>query len=313
MQASLLLFAESMARPTTVVARRRRLEESDSTVRRFPSLHGRVAYVDSGHGEPTLIMVHGLPTSKELWVPMLPYLDPEYRVVRLDLNDFGQSEQLMREMTHGERADVLEELREHLRIERFILVGHDLGASVALEYAARHGGERLEKLVLMSASVYPGLHDPFFTRLLRVPGLGAVIVHVMARALVRIGLRRGIVHKNRLSRELLTDFMQPFHHARGRAALRRALSLGPPCLTLDGLSQTLCAVRVPTLVLHGRRDPYVPLEHARGLVRDLPDATMRIIADGAHFLPIDTPEQVARVVREFVGPPPVTFRTTAPQ
>src|SRR6266540_2861530 len=52
---------------------------------------GRVAYVESGQGEP-ILLIHGMPTSSYLWRHVMPLLDPRFRVLAADLAGFGDSD-----------------------------------------------------------------------------------------------------------------------------------------------------------------------------------------------------------------------------
>jgi len=59
-------------------------------------------------------------------------------------------------------------------------------------------------------------------------------------------------------------------------------------------------VRAPTTVLHGARDPFVPVAVARRLQHAIPGATLDILADGRHFTPLDAPERVAHAVQALL-------------
>ena len=59
-------------------------------------------------------------------------------------------------------------------------------------------------------------------------------------------------------------------------------------------------IAAPTLLIHGQHDPYIPLEHAHRMDEDIPDSELVIIERGAHFLPIDTPQEVAAALSAFL-------------
>jgi pimeloyl-ACP methyl ester carboxylesterase len=264
----------------------------------FMSSFGRVAYTDTGPGAPTLILLHGLPTAKELWSPVLPHLPAEWRIITYDLLDYGQSAKIGHPITHVQRADVLDELRGHLGLDRFVLVAHDLGASVAVDFMGRYG-QHVEKLVLVSPPIYPEFPMPAIVRLVRTPGLGEVLVRVAKETLFSIGVTQGLVHKERYTPELRRAFGGAFDGAEGRAALLRNLRWGTPASTFRGYPAILKSIRTPTLIVQGRRDPYIPLAQAERAMRDIPGAKLAIIEDGGHFLPIDTPEAVAARIVDF--------------
>ena len=276
----------------------------------FASSQGTIAYTDTETGDPALILMHGLPTSKELWSPVLRYLSPTYRVIAFDLNDYGESEkigrssQIDRRISHKTRADVLDELRAHLGLASFVLVAHDLGASVAINYMGEYamGGRahHVDKLVLLSPPVYPDFVEPFIVKLTRAPVLGELLVALARPLLLKVGIRRGLVHKQRLTPQLSTAFNNAFAGHAGRAALLRVLRWGRPHDVFRDYPQIIAAIDVPTLVIQGARDPYIPLDQATRLRDTIPGAKLVMIDDGAHFLPIDTPDKVAQEINAFV-------------
>lgn len=266
----------------------------------YSSSHGYIAYTDSGRGVETLFLMHGLPTAKELWAPVLPLLSPAYRVITFDLNDYGASEKIGRPISHQERADVLDELRAHLRIERFVLVAHDLGASVAIDYMGKHA-HRVTRLVLISPPVYPDFREPAIVKLVRLSGLGELLVRWLRPVLFQLGIRRGMVNPTRFTPGLLQAFAGPFAGSNGEAALLRVLRWGRPQVVFAGYPAIIRSITVPTLVLQGTRDPYIPLDQAARLCSDIPGARLRLIEHGGHFLPIDAPDAVADAINAFVA------------
>jgi pimeloyl-ACP methyl ester carboxylesterase len=93
---------------------------------------------------------------------------------------------------------------------------------------------------------------------------------------------------------------KPFAGKEGRAALLRNLRWGRPGIFFADYPRIMQAISTPTLIIHGQRDPYIPLSHAQRLQTDITNAQLVIIEDGAHFLPIDTPQQVGQAINEFV-------------
>lgn len=265
----------------------------------FASSQGMIAYTDTETGDPALILIHGLPTSKELWSPVLRYLSPTYRVITFDLNDYGESEKIGRPISHKTRAKVLDELRAHLGRASFVLIAHDLGASVAIDYMGEDAAH-VEKLVLLSPPIYPDFVEPFIVKLTRAPVIGELLVTLARPLLIKIGLRRGLVHKQRLTPELAAAFNNAFARREGRAALLRDLRWGRPHDVFRDYPQIIAAINVPTLVIQGRHDPYIPADQATRLRDTVPGARLVMIDDGAHFLPIDTPAKVASAINAFV-------------
>jgi pimeloyl-ACP methyl ester carboxylesterase len=267
----------------------------------FSSSHGTILYSDSQEGTEPLIFMHGLPTSKELWEPVRPYLNPAYRTITFDLNDYGQSEKIGRPISHQERADVLDELRTHLGLERFHLIAHDLGSSVAIDYMGKYA-QHVKSLVIMSPPVYPDFKEPAIVKLVRIPVLGEGLVKMIRPLLFNIGIKRGLVHKNNFTPQLLEAFAGPFSSKAGQAALLRILRWGRPHIVFKNYPEIIQSITVPTLIIQGRQDPYIPATQVTRMHTAVANATLHFIEHGSHFLPIDTPEIVAQQINKFIPP-----------
>jgi len=247
------------------------------------------------------ILLHGLPTSKELWLPVLDAL-PEGRTVVVDLLDFGQSSAIDPfTLDHRKRAQAIDELRGELGINTFDLIAHDLGASVAVDYMGQFS-DRVEHLVLMSAPVYPDFEEPVVVELVRKRWLGMPLLRLMPRLLYRRTIQRGLVHKAALDDVQMSAFKRDYAGRSGKERLWQSLSWGTPEEMFAGYPDILQDIAVPTLLIHGQHDPYIPLEHAHRMDEDIPDSELVIIERGAHFLPIDTPQEVAAALSAFLAP-----------
>lgn len=265
----------------------------------FQSSAGKVAYtLARPKMKRTAILLHGLPTSKELFLPLNAYLHRSLRLAAMDLNDYGESENTRRSLSHEERADILEEFRRHLGLRKFILIAHDLGASVAIDYMRKYG-KYVEKLVLISAPVYPDFKPPLVVRLTRMRGVGEFLM-VFLEPIFKLSLRIGIVHKWRLNPGLIEAMVSAFRGVQGRAALLRNLRWGEPAEVFARYPETLRSLKIPVLILHGSQDPYIPVDHAHRLKKDIPRSGLVILTEASHFLPIDVPADVAMAINDFL-------------
>ena len=119
---------------------------------------GRVVYQESGTGRP-LVCVHGNFASKRWFTEQLKAPPEGWRVLALDLPNFGESDALGGDISIGAYADVLRAFTEELDLSDFTLMGHSLGGAVAQVYAARQPNT-LSGLVLIAAAGPSGLITP---------------------------------------------------------------------------------------------------------------------------------------------------------
>jgi long-chain acyl-CoA synthetase len=106
--------------------------------------------------EQTILFQHGFAGAAESFELQINYFAPNYRVVVPDLRGHGQSDAPYSDYTMPELVADMHKIVEHLKLpEKFVLVGHSFGGSVAVEYANAYP-ERIEKLILIAtAGEYP--------------------------------------------------------------------------------------------------------------------------------------------------------------
>lgn len=117
------------------------------------SLH----YWQMGEG-PDMVMLHGLNGNLAVWhLEMVPRLRGEYRITTYDLRGHGRSEMPPSGYSTEDMAKDLNGLLEALGIERAHLLGHSLGADIALHVALRYP-EKVRKMVLIEPGIPALLH-----------------------------------------------------------------------------------------------------------------------------------------------------------
>ncbi len=108
--------------------------------------------VESGNKElSTLVMLHGLGGTHRYWNTGIDKLEEHYHLVRLDLLGFGDSSQPWQNYTLEKHLSAIEGVL--LKYESFALVGHSLGATLALAYAQRHQ-KQITRLFLVSLPLF---------------------------------------------------------------------------------------------------------------------------------------------------------------
>ncbi|MFI0773620.1 alpha/beta fold hydrolase [Streptomyces sp. NPDC021212] len=120
---------------------------TDSLLRGYvPSPFGQLHYVESGTGEPVL-MLHQTPRSWTEYLDVLPLVGAVHRGIAMDTLGYGASAKPEEPHTIERFADAAGALIEALGLERFHLVGHHTGGLVAVELAARYQ-DRVSSLLL---------------------------------------------------------------------------------------------------------------------------------------------------------------------
>ncbi len=256
--------------------------------RRFVHVGGvKTAYLDVGSGEP-IVALHGVPTSSELFEPLIPALDG-FRLVAPDLLGQGETAVPPRgRLGFGEYAAHLSAFLETVAPPTFHLVVHDFGGVLGLAWASAHP-QRLRSLVVLSTSASYTLRWAIvaagFWALELLGGAGAV-----RGQLPRTAKRIGAIDPG-----LAERWSRPWTRAR---VLRGADHFSREHLRHAGA--WLRRIKAPALVLWGGADDVFPPRYGRKIVKGLPKAEMKIVPGAGHWLPIDAPDTAGAEIAAFI-------------
>ncbi len=261
-----------------------------------------IYYVSTGQG-PATLLIHGLGGFAESWRETLAALEPHSRVIAFDLPGFGQSAKPNRPYTLGFFARVVDELLEALEVERVRLVGHSLGGGVALAFALACP-DRVERLALLAAAVpgFPLRPSPLY-RLMAWPGIGELLSSLVTPRICAAALRRCLVIPRPEEVAFLVEHQYAARNTReGRAAYLATLrGVKEDFTTRAPVYRTALAEwDRPTLMIHGRQDPVVPLRHAEAAARGIRRADARWLDRCGHFPQIEHGAAVNGWLGEFL-------------
>jgi len=97
---------------------------------------------------PTLVCVHGLTANHTCWESLAAVLSPDYRIVAYDLRGRGDSDKPERGYGLARHSEDVAGLLGHYGLPTAVLVGHSLGAAIALHFAVHHP-DRVTQLILI--------------------------------------------------------------------------------------------------------------------------------------------------------------------
>lgn len=109
----------------------------------------RIAYTRTGHGSP-VVLIHGVGLQGAIWGPQVEALRGDHDVIAVNMPGHGGSSRPPADATLAHYADAILALLDALEIGRAHVVGHSMGALVAVEFALAHP-ERVAGLVAMNA------------------------------------------------------------------------------------------------------------------------------------------------------------------
>jgi pimeloyl-ACP methyl ester carboxylesterase len=263
---------------------------------RYEDVDGlRVRYVRRGRG-PALVLLHGLASSIYTWADVIPPLADDHDVVALDLPGFGGSD-IPSDLSPPVYPATVLGLMDRLGISRATLVGNSLGAGVGVVLAARHP-ERVRRLVLIDAAAFnlDPSRRPLMLRALGWAPMGAALESLpVKRRLTTIALRQVFYDRSLVTREKVEEYLAPLARP-GAVAAMRSLLARPSGF---GLPALVSEVRVPTLIVWGRNDRWIPLADADRFAGVIPGSRKVVLESCGHMPQEERPAEVVHLLQEF--------------
>jgi pimeloyl-ACP methyl ester carboxylesterase len=252
-----------------------------------------------------LLLIHGSLGSLHMWEGWVDALKDRYRLISVDLPGHGLTGAWPRgDYSIEAYTDFIEVLADTLHLDRFAIAGHSMGGAVAWSFAATRP-ERISHLILVDSAGYPRDGEPPLPiRLARTRGVGDIGIYFKPERLVRRSLEEIYSDPAMVTPERLKRFaeLQRFPGNR-QATLQRARSQEPldptPIKRLD----------VPTLVIWGAQDRWVPISDAFRFQSDIKGARLAIFEKSGHDPMEEDPQGTAAAVAEFLPtepPPPLS-------
>ncbi len=135
---------------------------------------------EGDHDLPTLLLIHGFPTSSWDWQAAWGELSTRFRLVALDMLGFGYSDKpnVSTYSIHGQ-ADIVEALVAAKALDQFHVLAHDYGDTVAQELLARQqdgvGAGQWLSCCFLNGGLFPETHRALLTQKLLLSPLGSLI------------------------------------------------------------------------------------------------------------------------------------------
>lgn len=258
----------------------------------FRSADGLTWRYDVYGSGPPLLAVHGLASDSSAWDLIAARLS-NHQVYSVDLPGYSLRSSRVHPPSLATLALGLDELMQTQGVDRYALLGHSMGAAVALHVALMFPRQISAMVLIAPGGLGPGVHP-----VLRLMGTRA------GQELLGISYRLGL--DKRAGAELPAHTKAAIRSLKSRAAraqLRRAIRKVLESNTEEARdSFQEVTSRIPTLVLWGVEEAVLPADHFGNINEYLPGAQIVTIPRAAHAPHRTQPEATADVIRDFIDP-----------
>lgn len=238
------------------------------------------------HGEdlsdhPPVILLHGAGGSHLSWPPQIRRLSGK-RMFTLDLPGHGKSDGLGRQEIIGYSKAVVDFMKA-MRLVAGVVVGFSMGSAIALTLALQHR-KRVLGLGLIGSGAKMRVAESTL-ELASNPSMFLPTVETVVENSYSPNVDLRI-------KELAVQQM---------AETRQAVLYGDflACDAFDAMEQVY-KIRVPTLLITGSMDRMTPPNRAEYLRDQIQGAQLQIVEGAGHMVMIERPDQVARLLSEFL-------------
>jgi 2-hydroxy-6-oxonona-2,4-dienedioate hydrolase len=274
----------------------------ESTRRFVDTASGRISMHEAGSGHP-LVLLHGSGPGATGWSNFAPNIGPlaeSYRVIVPDMPGWGGS--TAARVGDRDHTETLLQLLDAVGVERAAVVGNSMGAVTALAFAARHP-DRISHAVTMGAAI-PG--QPMMFSAADGPTEGLSVLFQAYRDPSAANMKRLVqvmTFDSRFATDELADersgnaLRWPEHLANFVADLNDKL----PIVRTPADLREISGIKIPVMLIHGRDDRVLNVEHSFRLVTTIANSRLVIINRCGHWVQLEHTAEFNRLVASFVS------------
>jgi haloalkane dehalogenase len=276
-------------------------------------LDATMSYLEAGSAGPTVLFLHGNPTSSYIWRNIIPHVAPLGRCIAPDLIGYGQSGKPDIGYRFFDQVRYLDAFVEALDIDDLVIVAQDWGTALAFHFAARRP-RRVIGLAFMEFIRPFERWEDFHQRpqarelfkALRTPGVGEKLVledNVFVEKILPASVLR------RMSDEEMDAYRSPFPTSLSRKPVLRL----PRELPIEGQPADVAAISAhdhralrlstyPKLLFAGDPGALISAQQAKEFASTLANCHFVDLGPGAHYLQEDHPDAIGKAIADWLPP-----------
>ncbi len=268
-----------------------------------------IHYVEVGEGPPILLIPGAFSTYRH-WNRVIPYLSKHYKLICMDYLGAGDSDKPRSgfKYTIEEQADLIVKMIEMLQIPKVHILGVSYGGAIALNLAARYP-EKVDKIVSIEGNGINGNKHKKISYgpmedLLKFPVVGEIPIGIIRSGLADWFVAKSVMGKawkdlNEIERKEMMEIVSQNNKTASRASWYHIIRT---LKTSKDFTEEAKTVTIPILYLYGENSDYHDMAkgNADFLKTHLPDVEVVSFGDGIHDLQLQKPEEVARLILEFL-------------
>ncbi len=257
----------------------------------------QIHYRKTGSG-PYLFLMHGVSSSLHTWAAWQEKLSKHYTIVSIDVPSFGLTgPHPKNDYSIAMYMRTIDFLTAQLEIDSMFIGGNSYGGYLAWNYAL-HQPQKVKKLLLLDAAGYKieGFKD-FGFQLMANSNTSFMATKFTPKFVIHKSIENVYGNKN-----LVTDTLVDRYYD---LLLRKGNREGFASILQDqkkwsDLNKKIKKVSQPSLIIWGKEDKIIPVEHAYFFQKDIINSELKIYDEIGHVPMEEIPEETANLVHQFL-------------
>jgi len=254
-------------------------------------------YQDTGPSKNAtpILFLHGFGASLQTWDTWAQSLSEDYRVISVDLPGFGLTgEDPSGIYTDQRSVEVLEAFLKELKITKVVLVGNSMGGKFAWQFTARYPNQ-VTKLVLISPDGYasPGIE---YGKKTDVPAIAELYRYFFSKTFLAMNLEPAYANPDTLN----VGLVNRYYDLMLAPGVRGAILARMQQTVLQDPAPSLATIKVPTLLLWGEKDAFIPITNSHDYLNVMPNAKRVSLPNIGHLPQEEQPSIGLQVLKDFL-------------
>lgn len=246
----------------------------------------KINYIKKGEGK-TVLILPGWGTTINVYMTLVDSISTYANVITLDMPGFGDSEEFKTPWGLNEYVDFIIEFIKNQNIKELDLIGHSNGGRIIIRMMNKENlNFKINKIILIGS---------------------AGIVHKKSFK-IRCKIRMYKIGKKilnlKLIKKIFPDAIIKFQNKSGSEDYRNSspiLRQSMVKLVNEDLKEELKNINVPTLLIWGENDDATPIEDAKIMEKEIPDAGLVKYEGCTHYVFLERINQVNTVISTFLN------------
>lgn len=244
-----------------------------------------IFYKDEGNFENVIVILQGWGTELGIYDSIANCLNKHYRVIRLDLPGFGQSDEPKEPWSVDDYVDFFLKFLQSINVTAATLIGHSYGGRMIIKLASRNQPSiNIEKIILIGSAGI--VHKKTFKQKFKIR---------MFKTIKRFLSLKPIY-------TLFPEHIEKWRNSQGSPDYRNASPIMRQCLVKavnENLTDLLKRIDKETLLIWGENDVDTPITDARLMEKEIPNAGLAVIKNAGHYCFLEQPIVFEKILKSY--------------